>query len=126
MFSTVRAVKMAQNTEELQKFPKTTWSFLSSLAKDSKDQSWPQRVRLLSLRYSLWPVLWPHNKTCKPGQRQQPFHTPKFQAIDKDQMSVQTASWKGWGVGAGGGGGAGVAEESVLSGMHGNSLGYKN
>lgn len=97
----VRAVKMAQNTEELQKFPKTAWSFLPPLPVDSKGQPRPQRVRLLSLRNSLWPVLWPHNKTCEPGLRQQPFHTPKSQATDKDQMSVQAASWKGCGGGGG-------------------------
>lgn len=92
----VRTVKMARNTEELLKFPKAAWPLLPPLAVDSKGQSWPQRVRLLSLRYSLWPVLWPHNKTCEPGLRQQPFHTPKSQATDKDQMSAQAASWKGW------------------------------
>lgn len=79
---------MAQDTEELEKFPKTASSFLPPSAVDGKGQSRPQRVRLLSLRYSLWPVLWPHNKTCEPGLRQRPFHTPKSQAIDKDQMSV--------------------------------------
>lgn len=33
---------MAQNTEEIQKFPKIAWPSLPSSTVDSKGQSWPQ------------------------------------------------------------------------------------
>lgn len=36
-------------------------------------------------------------RTSQLDLRQQPFHTPKSQAIDKDQMSAWAVSWKGWG-----------------------------